>query len=86
MLGGLPTRRYPCALRPAGTAVEAGAKSKTKSAVSRRFAAEIETAVAQLLAADLPMLDLVAVMIDGCIWRALLCGAPGSVSMGPSTR
>jgi putative transposase len=39
--------------------------STSKSAVSRRFVAATETALAQLLAADLSALDLVGLMIDG---------------------
>src|SRR5918998_3600375 len=65
MLGGLSTRRYPVALEPVGSEVEAGAKSKSKSAVSRRFVAVTETALGELLGADLSALDLVAIMIDG---------------------
>ena len=65
MLGGLSTRRYPVALEPVGSEVEAGAKSKSKSAVSRRFVAATETALGELLGADLSALDLVAIMIDG---------------------
>jgi len=37
----------------------------SKSAVSRRFVAATETALAELLAADLSGLDLVALMVDG---------------------
>src|ERR671916_1625014 len=65
MLGGLSTRRYPVALEPVGSEVEAGAKSKSKFAVSRRFVAVTETVLGELLGADLSALDLVAIMIDG---------------------
>jgi transposase-like protein len=39
--------------------------STSRSAVSRRFVAATETALAELLAADLSKLDLVGLMIDG---------------------
>ena len=65
MLAGLSTRRYPVGLEPVGQRVEQAAVSTSKSAVSRRFIAATETALAQLLAADLSRLDLVGLMIDG---------------------
>ena len=65
MLAGLSTRRYPVGLEPVGQRVEQAAVSTSKSAVSRRFVAATETALAQLLAADLSTLDLVGLMIDG---------------------
>src|SRR5437867_2099390 len=64
MLAKLSTRRYPAGLEPVGTAVgmavEQTASSTSKSAVSRRFVAATEHALAELLAADLSGLDLVA--------------------------
>ena len=65
MLAGLSTRRYPVALEPVGTRSEQAARSTSRSAVSRRFVAQTETALAELLAADLSGLDLVALMVDG---------------------
>jgi putative transposase len=65
MLAGLSTRHYPVGLEPVGQRVEQAAVSTSKSAVSRRFVAATETALAQLLAADLSTLDLVGLMIDG---------------------
>src|ERR1700750_3099754 len=65
MVGGLSTRRYPVGLEPVGQRVEQAATSTSKSAVSRRFVAATETALAGLLAADLSTLDLVGLMIDG---------------------
>ncbi len=65
MLAGLSTRRYPVGLEPVGTHVEKAATATSKSAVSRRFVAQTETALAQLLGADLSSLDLVALMVDG---------------------
>jgi transposase-like protein len=65
MLAGLSTRRYPVALEPVGDRTEKTATSTSRSAVSRRFVAQTETALAALLAADLSSLDLVALMVDG---------------------
>jgi len=65
MLGGLSSRRYPVGLEPVGEKVERAASATSKSAVSRRFVAMTETALAELLAAPLGNLDLVALMIDG---------------------
>jgi putative transposase len=65
MLAGLSTRRYPVGLEPVGSRVEQAAVATSKSAVSRRFVAATETALAELLAADLSKLDLVALMVDG---------------------
>jgi putative transposase len=65
MLAGLSTRRYPAALEPVGAHAEKTATSTSRSAVSRRFVAQTETALTQLLTADLSGLDLVALMVDG---------------------
>ena len=65
MLAGLSTRRYPVGLEPVGTRAEKAATATSKSAVSRRFVAQTETALTQLLGADLSSLDLVALMVDG---------------------
>ena len=73
MLGGLSTRRYPMGLEPVGQAVQESSRSTSKSAVSRRFVAMTETALADLLGKDLSGLDLVAVMIDGVYFAEHLC-------------
>jgi putative transposase len=73
MLAGLSTRRYPVGLEPVGARVEASARSTSKSAVSRRFVAATETALAELLAANLSRLDLVALMVDGVHFGDHLC-------------
>ena len=65
MLAGLSTRRYSVGLEPVGSRTEHCATSTSRSAVSRRFVAATETALAELLAADLSELDLVGLMIDG---------------------
>jgi len=73
MLGGLSSRRYPVGLEPVGEKVERAASATSKSAVSRRFVAMTETALAELLAAPLGNLDLVALMIDGVHFGEHLC-------------
>jgi putative transposase len=73
MLGGLSTRRYPAGLEPVGEAVEETSRSTSKSAVSRKFVAMTETALADLLGKDLSCLDLVALMIDGVYFAEHLC-------------
>lgn len=84
MLAGLSTRRYRTGLEPVGTAVEDTATSTSKSVISRRFVTATETALADLLAADLTGLDLVALMVDGvhfaehCCIVALGIGADGT--------
>jgi putative transposase len=65
MLAGLSSRRYGAGLEPAGQAVESAAAATSKSAVSRRFVAATETALAELMARRLDDLDLVAFMVDG---------------------
>jgi len=65
MLGGLSSRRYGLGLEPVGAKVEQTASATSKSAVSRRFVAMTQTALAELLAADLADLDLVCLMVDG---------------------
>ena len=73
MMAKLSTRRYSAGLEPVGTQVEATARSTSKSAVSRRFVAATESALATMLAADLSELDLVALMIDGVHFADHLC-------------
>jgi putative transposase len=65
MLAKLSTRRYQAGLEPVGTQVERAAAGTSRSAVSRRFVARTEHALAELLAQDLSELDLVALMVDG---------------------
>ena len=73
MLAGVSTRRYPAGLEPVGQAVEETSRSTSKSAVSRKFVAMTESALADLLGTDLSTLDLVAVMIDGVYFAEHLC-------------
>ena len=65
MLAKLSCRRYPAGLEPVGADVERAAAGTSKSAVSRRFVARTEHALAELLAQDLSALDLVALLVDG---------------------
>jgi putative transposase len=65
MLAGISTRRYRVGLEPVGQRAECAATSMSKSAISRRFVAATETALAELLAAPLGGLDLVALLVDG---------------------
>jgi hypothetical protein len=65
MLAKLSCRRYPAGLEPVGAGVESTAVGASKSAISRRFVAATEHALAELLAQDLSGLDLVALLIDG---------------------
>jgi putative transposase len=65
MLAKLSTRRYQAGLEPVGRGVESTAMGTSKSAISRRFVAATEHALADLLAQDLTGLDLVALMVDG---------------------
>ncbi len=74
MLAGLSSRRYgPVGLEPVGEQVAAAARSTSKSAVSRKFVAQTETALAELLSADLSQLDLVALMVDGVHFAETCC-------------
>jgi len=73
MLAGLSTRRYGVGLEPVGQQVTATATATSRSAVSRRFVAMTETALADMLAADLSELDLVAFMVDGVHFAESCC-------------
>ena len=73
MLAGLSTRRYAVGLEPVGEQVAETSSATSKSAVSRRFVAMTESALGELLAADLSGLDLVALMIDGVHFAESCC-------------
>jgi putative transposase len=73
MLAGLSTRRYPVGLEPVGRQITEKSSATGKSAVSRKFVAMTQTALAELLAADLSRLDLVALMIDGVHFAQSCC-------------
>jgi hypothetical protein len=65
MLAKLSCRRYHHGLEPVGSRAEQASSGTSRSAVSRRFVAATGHALAELLAADLSGLDLVALLIDG---------------------
>ena len=73
MMAKLSTRRYAAGLEPVGTQAEKESRSTSKSAVSRRFVAATESALAGMLGADLSGLKLVALMIDGVHFADHLC-------------
>ncbi|MGV8967861.1 MAG: IS256 family transposase [Cellulomonas sp.] len=73
MLAGLSTRRYQVGLEPVGQRVATTASATSRSAVSRRFVKMTETALVDLLAADLSGLDLVAFMVDGVHFAESCC-------------
>ena len=65
MLAGVATRRHARIGEPVGKEVLAGAGSTGRSAVSRRFVKETETALAELLARDLSEEKITVLMLDG---------------------
>jgi putative transposase len=73
MLAKVSTRRYGAALEPVGSAVTARSRGTSRSAVSRRFVAATETALAELMDSDLTGLDLVALMVDGVHFAGHCC-------------
>jgi putative transposase len=73
MLAGLSTRRYGHGLEPVGEQVAAEAASTSRSAISRRFVAATETALTELMNADLSTLDLVVLMVDGVHFAQHTC-------------
>jgi len=62
MLAGVATRRHVDVGEPVG---DVTGRATSKSAVSRRFVAATQAAMAELLAADLSGLDTAVLMIDG---------------------
>jgi hypothetical protein len=73
MLAKLSTRRYAVGLEPVGSAVEARSQGTSKSSVSRRFVVVTESALGDLMAADLSALDLMVVMVDGVNFASHCC-------------
>jgi hypothetical protein len=65
MLAKLSCRRYQHGLEPVGSQAEQASSGTSRSAVSRRFVAATEYALAELLAQNLSGLDLVALLVDG---------------------
>src|SRR6478735_3528772 len=65
MLAGVATRRHARTAEPVGTRVDQEAKSTSRSAISRRFVRQTETALAELMARDLTGQDITVLMLDG---------------------
>lgn len=84
MVAGVATRRHARAAEPVGTQVDQEAKSTSRSAISRRFVKQTETALAELMARDLTGEDIKVLMIDGehlaerCVVVALAITADGT--------
>ena len=84
MLAGVASRRHARVAEPVGTVVDKEAKSTSRSAVSRRFVKQTETALAELMARDLTGEDIKVLMLDGehmaerCVVVALAITAAGS--------
>ena len=83
MLAGVATRRHARVGEPVGEPVASAAMSTGRSAVSRRFIRETETALAELLARDLTEENIKVLMLDGehlagrCVIVALAITADG---------
>jgi putative transposase len=65
MLAGVSTRRYWRTQEPVGEEVETGARSTSKSAVSRTFVERTRLALGELISRPLADLRLAVMMIDG---------------------
>ena len=84
MLAGVATRRHARTAEPVGAQVGEEAKSTSRSAISRRFVRQTETALAELMSRDLSELDIKVLMLDGehmaerCVVVALAITADGT--------
>jgi putative transposase len=84
MLAGVATRRHARTAEPVGAPVVEQAKSTSRSAISRRFVRQTETALAELMARDLAGEDIKVLMLDGehmaerCVVVALAITADGT--------
>jgi putative transposase len=84
MLAGVATRRHARTAEPVGAQVVEQAKSTSRSAISRRFVRQTETALAELMARDLAGEDIKVLMLDGehmaerCVVVALAITADGT--------
>src|SRR3954454_9355307 len=83
MLAGVATRRHARIAEAVSERVSGTEKSVSKSAISRRFVRQTETALAELMARDLTELDITVLMFDGeymaerCVVVALAITADG---------
>src|SRR6476660_5343974 len=84
MLAGVATRRHARTAEPVGIQVEQEAKSTSRSAISRRFVKQTETALGELMARDLAGEEIKVLMLDGehmaerCVVVALAITADGT--------
>jgi transposase-like protein len=84
MAAGVATRRHARTAEPVGEKVSGAQKSTSKSAISRRFVKQTETALAELMARDLSGEDIRVLMLDGehmaqrCVVVALAITADGT--------
>jgi putative transposase len=84
MLAGVATRRHYDVAEPVGAELEERSKSMSKSAISRRFVAATTRAMGELMARNLPDLDVAVLMIDGldvagsCVVVALVITVDGT--------
>jgi len=83
MLAGVATRRHARTAEPVSEKVSGTQRSVSKSAISRRFVRQTETALGELMARDLADLDIKVLMLDGehmaerCVVVALAITADG---------
>ena len=84
MLAGVATRRHARTAEPVGEQVSGTQKATSRSAISRRFVKQTETALAELMARDLAGEDITVLMLDGehlaerCVVVALAITADGT--------
>ena len=84
MLAGVATRRHARTGEPVGEKITGTAKSTSRSAISRRFVRQTETALGELMARDLAGEDIKVLMLDGehlaerCVVVALAITADGT--------
>ena len=81
MLAGVSTRRYRRTQEPVGETVEAGARSTSKSAVSREFVARTRENLELLMSRRLDDVRLAVLMVDGIDLK----GRTNVVALGIST-
>src|SRR3974390_1812158 len=84
MLAGVATRRHARTAEPVSEKVTGATKAGSRSAISRRFVRQTETALDELMARDLAGQDIKVLMLDGehlaerCVVVALAITADGT--------
>ena len=81
MLAGVSTRRYERTQEPVGAEIERGARSTSKSAISREFAARTRETLGELMSRRLDDVRLAVLMIDGICLK----GRTNVVALGITT-